>query len=78
MQAPTNGSRHRVRFENAMSGRRTHILAELRRYEDALRTTSGLFEASSAVEQREFSLFVRTAQVARSYPGAAGLAYIAA
>jgi signal transduction histidine kinase len=67
-----------TRFELRVSDLVGRIELRLRAYEEALRGTRGLFEASETVTRSEFATYVKSLELERMYPGVQGVGFAVA
>ena len=64
-----------TRFELRASDLVARVEQRMALYEQALRGTRGLFEASDRVERREFATYVTSLDLAHTYPGVQGIGF---
>src|SRR5262249_20957988 len=69
-------AKDRSRFNMEVELARPAIVQRLRKYEDLLRSTQGLFAASQTVERSEFRAYVAALQPERNYPALDALEFI--
>lgn len=71
-----NEKKAQEQFDQKVARQKLALERQFENYEDAMRSTTGLFSASVHVSQDEFESYVESLNVDKSVPGANGIGYI--